>query len=133
MKEGWIGEEYVVLFEEKASSLEKAYGLGEFLTGYTLVGLHGWHDFIVEDGGGSFFTVPSVPLLKELLRPFSFEAAGNDFVLDNLIQGKIKWYVTPLIFGGDPQLEDNVGWVTLDQHIQLVKWWNEKYRELKAV
>jgi hypothetical protein len=34
------------------------------------------------------------------------------------------------VFGGDPTLGDNVTWVTLTQHTELVQWWNQKYREL---
>ena len=30
MNEGWLGEEYIVLFEEKAPELELAYGLSDF-------------------------------------------------------------------------------------------------------
>ena len=61
MNEGWLGEEYIVLFEEKAPELERAYGLADFLPGYKLLGLRGGEDFIVEDNNGSLFTFPTVP------------------------------------------------------------------------
>ena len=95
--------------------------------------MRGWDDFIVEDSSGSLFTVPTVPLIPSLLKPFLLDATRIDFIFDDRVQGKIKWYVTPIVFGGDPILIDNMAWVTLEQHSQLVKWWNEKYRELKAV
>lgn len=132
MDEGWINEEYVVLFGEETSSLNEAYAAGEFLPSYTLVGLLSWNDFIVADSNGRLFTVPTVPLVNTLVRPFELELAQNQFIFDERVHGRIKWYVTPLVFGGDPQLEENIAWLKLDQHVQLVKWWNEKYRELQA-
>src|SRR5919197_1707740 len=126
MIEGWCGGDYLVLFEDGASALEQAYGLADSLPGYHLVGLRGWDDFIVEDATGARFTVPTVPLLPRYLKPFS--AAGDQGTLspDDRVRGRIKWYTKPIIFGGDPKLSDNVIWVTLDEHTQLVKWWNAK-------
>ena len=48
------------------------------------------------------------------------------------MRGKIKWYVTPIVFGGNPALKDNIIWVTLAEHTELVQWWNRKYRELAS-
>jgi hypothetical protein len=131
MNEGWYGDDYLVLFEEKAPSLEKAYGLVEALPGYRLVGLRGWDDFIVEDTAGARFTVPTVPLLPRYLKPFGAATTQSDAAPDDPTKGRIKWNITPIIFGGDPKLGDNVRWVTLDEHAQLVKWWNTKYRETR--
>lgn len=51
---------------------------------------------------------------------------------DSRLAGKIKWYIKPLIFGGDPESEDNLTWLPHDQHIDLVTWWNAKYREVQG-
>jgi hypothetical protein len=51
---------------------------------------------------------------------------------DDRFAGKIKWYVTPLVFGGDPKIGDNLVWVSHEEHAQLVRWWNEQYRALKG-
>jgi hypothetical protein len=48
---------------------------------------------------------------------------------DAKVRGRIKWYIKPIVFGGDPNLGDNVTWITLRQHFELVTWWNRKYRE----
>jgi hypothetical protein len=130
MTEGWLREKYLIMFEDKALSLEAQYALAEFLPGYRLVGLSGWDDFIVEDDGGALFTVPTVPILRAHLSPFRVEDTQGDLVPDDRLMGKIKWYVTPIALGGDPKPGNNMIWVTLDQHTQLVKWWNGKYREL---
>jgi hypothetical protein len=45
---------------------------------------------------------------------------------------KIKWYVKPVVFGGDPQLGTNVVWVSRDEHVKLVKYWNGLYRSIKS-
>ncbi|HEY8185052.1 MAG TPA: hypothetical protein VIF64_03225 [Pyrinomonadaceae bacterium] len=132
MREGWLGDKYIVLFEEQASSLEEAYGFFGFLPGFRLIGLHGWDDFLVEDSGGNLFTVDTVPLLKERIRSFIFEESLDRLISDDRLRGKIKWYVQPLVFSGNPALESNVDWITLAQHTQLVQWWNKKYRELAS-
>ena len=54
-----------------------------------------------------------------------------DPVPDERVRGKIKWYIKPLLFGGEPGMSDNVKWVELDQHAQLVRFWNQKYREIR--
>jgi hypothetical protein len=131
MIEGWLRDDYLILFEETALSLEAAYDLSTYLPGYRLVGLRGWDDFIVEDSGGRLFTVPTVPILRDHLSPLRFEDTRGDLVPDDRLTGKIKWYVTPIALGGDPKPGNNMIWVTLDQHTQLVKWWNGKYRELR--
>jgi hypothetical protein len=52
---------------------------------------------------------------------------------DSRFAGRIKWYIHPLVFGGDPNSGDNLWWATHDQHGELVVWWNVKYREASGV
>jgi hypothetical protein len=130
MKEGWLDDEYIILFEEQSALFEKAYGFSELLPGFRLVGMRSWDDFLVEDNGRNLFTVPTVPLLQEHLASFIFEKSLDNLAADERVHGKIKWYVTPIVFGGDPTLGDNATWVTFAQHAELVQWWNRKYREL---
>ncbi len=132
MTEGWCGDDYLVLFEEQARSLEQTYGIADALPGYRLVGLRGWDDFIVEDPTGARFTVPTVPLLARYLKPFTISETKSKLAPDERAKGRIKWYITPIVFGGDPKLGDNVTWVTLDEHTQLVTWWNKKHREVSG-
>ncbi len=131
MIEGWYGDDYLILFEERAPALERAYGLSAALPGYRLVGLRGWDDFIVDDSNGARFTVPTVPVLAEHLAPFSTPKGPPRAEVDPTVRGRIKWYVTPIVFGGDPKLGANVTWVDLEQHTQLVTWWNRKYHDVK--
>ncbi len=97
MTEGWYGDDYLVLFEQKAPSLERAYGLSEALPGYHLVGLRGWDDFIVEDSRGARFTVPTVPLLSRHLRPFPTSILQLKAASDEAVAGRIRWYITPVV------------------------------------
>jgi hypothetical protein len=46
---------------------------------------------------------------------------------DDRFAGKIKWYVKPIRFGGDPTAKDNMKWLSRDDHVQAVRWWNKFY------
>ena len=132
MTEGWFGDDYLILFEDQATALERAYGLNAALPGYRLVGLKSWDDFLVQDSGGEWFTVPTVPLAKEHLAPFPFPGSPTSPKPDAKVKGRIKWYIKPIAFGGDPRLPENITWISLEQHIELVTWWNQTYREVKG-
>lgn len=131
MNEGWLNQEYLILFsgsEIKSTTLR--YGLPKFLPGYEVVGLRGWDDLIVRDSVGQTYAVPSVPLDTEYLAPYNIPAGS--LAPEELLSGKIKWYVQPIAFGGDPNLGSNLTWVTHEQHGQLVIWWNTQYQALKS-
>ena len=132
MREGWLGDEYLVLFEEQGTKLQQMYGLPDFLPGFKLIGLRSLDEFLVENAMGELFAVPTVPLIAEHLESYRFEEPLDKLLQDERVHGKIKWYVTPLIFGGDAAQSDNVTWITLAQHTELVQWWNKKYRELSG-
>jgi hypothetical protein len=36
--------------------------------------------------------------------------------------GKIKWYIKPIVFDGDPNPGENLTWVNHEKHAQLVRW-----------
>jgi hypothetical protein len=132
MNEGWLGDEYLVLFgEDEACSATKRYRAGKTLPGYAVIGLRGWDDFIVRDAQGDMHTVPTVPLEPQYVTPYVLPDHPS-LEPDSRFVGKIKWYVKPLVFGGDPNAEGNTAWVTHEQHGELVVWWNTKYKELKA-
>lgn len=132
MNEGWLNDDYLILFSEaEIEDFSKRYGIAQSLPGYTILGLRGWDDFIVRAPSGNTYSVPTVPLdaqyLQELELPKSIVLEA-----DSRFKGKIKWYVKPLIFGGNPNEKANLVWVTYEQHAQLVIWWNNQYRALKT-
>ena len=132
MIEGWNGDEYIVLFSEEESSLmASACGLTAMLPGFSLSGLRAWQDFIVRDQAGATFIVPSVPLDRQYVEAFKLPEP-SDLPPDARLAGKVKWLVKPLIFGGSPVAESNVSWISHHQHAELVRWWNEQYRAVKA-
>src|SRR5687768_12587628 len=123
MNEGWLNQEYLILFTgSEIESTTLRYGLPKFLPGYEIVGLRGWDDLIVRDSAGQTYTVPSVPLHTKHLAPYSIPT--DNLETEELLSGKIKWDVQPIAFGGDPELESNLIWITHEQHGQLVSWWN---------
>jgi hypothetical protein len=133
MNEGWDNnEEYLVIFSKKESNDKtQQYKLALYLPGYSIVGLKGWDDFIVVNQAGNLFTVPTVPLTSEYLEEFSLPSQYS-LAADERFQGKIKWYIKPIVFGGDPEDEENLTWVNHKQHIELVNWWNERFHAMSS-
>lgn len=133
MIQGWHNDDYLILFDNQseAIALTERYDIAASLPGYTLLGLVGWDDFILRDGSSGYFTIPTVPLDLQELKPFDFTINLSAVRPDARYTDKIKWYIKPVIFGGDPSAESNMTWVPLDQHIEAVKWWNNLYRDLK--
>ena len=132
MQEGWLGDEYWILFStDEALAASRRYRIEEALPGCTIIGLVSWDDFVVRDGGGGTYAVPTVPIAPEHQRQIGIPSAAS-LEPDDRLAGKVKWYVTPLVFGGDPEAAENLAWVTHDQHAELVLWWNAKYREIRS-
>ena len=132
MKEGWSGEDYLILFEDsEVEAVSERYSVSQFLPGFQIVGLRGWDDFIVRDSTARTWLVPTVPLDFQHLSSFAIPGAPT-LEEDVRFNGKIKWHITPIVFGGDPKIGENMIWVDHKQHEQLVKWWNDKYRCAKA-
>ncbi len=132
MSEGWYGDDYFVLFpEDERISASERYGIADTLPGYTVLGLRGWDDLIVQDANGCSFTVPVVPLDVKYLSPCEVPASAS-LEPDSRFTGKIRWYIKPLVFGGDSRAEGNITWINHQLHAELVVWWNDKYQKLKA-
>jgi hypothetical protein len=132
MLEGWHEDEYIILFEvEEALAIANACELNAMLPGFSVLGLRSWQDVIVQDQAGATFTVPSVPLDRQHIVSFHLPDP-SELQPDAQLVGKVKWLMKPLVFGGCPEAEDNVSWVTHQQHGELVRWWNEQYRSAKA-
>jgi hypothetical protein len=134
MREGWCNDDYWSLCEDEteAEHLTASYGLADYLPGYFIVGLKGWDDFIVRDREGQYFSAPTVPLERGGLAPFSFPAASLRLESDDRFAGRIRWYVKPIRFGGDPTAKDNMAWLSQDEHVQAVGWWNKFYHDAFA-
>jgi hypothetical protein len=133
MREGWHNDDYLVLFDgAEISAASNRYAISESLPGYDVIGLRGWDDFIVRDTADHTYSIPAVGPDLRHLSPFVLPDDRTVLKRDDRFIGRIKWYVKPILFGGDPDLGENVTWVSHEEHAQLVRWWNEKYRELKA-
>jgi hypothetical protein len=132
MTEGWNRDDYVVLFSgQEAHSATLRYGIAALLPGYRIVGLRGWDDFIVQNETGDTFKLPTVPCDHKELAPFQVPAS-DELVPDYRFAGKVKWYITPIAFGGDPTADENITWIPLADHAEIVRWWNTLYRDLTA-
>ena len=134
MTEGWFNENYWMLCddEKEAEQVTALYGISDYLPDYLIVGLKGWDDFILCNHVSQYFTIPTVPLDAKFLEPFEFPNAPMRLETDKKLAGKIKWYVTPIIFGGDPESEANMAWLSPEKHAEFVRWWNDLYRQENA-
>lgn len=132
MNEGWQDEDYLILLnQDEIATAMTAYDFDRFMPGYLLIGLKGWDEFIVIDSAGSSYTVPTVPL--DVLAATSFMLPQQiSLQPDSRFTDKIKWYLKPLVFGGDPADDTNIVWVAHAQHAELVCWWNEQYKKAKT-
>lgn len=131
MNEGWLGDVHFVLFDEREiRDATEQYGIQSVAPGSRVLGLRSWDDFIVSDPHGRTFSIPTVPFDVRYAQPIALPDARR-LRLDESFVGKVKWYVMPLVFGGDPRSKENLAWVSHTDHRQLVVWWNAKYRELK--
>jgi hypothetical protein len=131
MNEGWVGDDYLILFDEsEVATMTERYAFSQFLPGYEVLGLRGWDHFIVRDSQGRTFSIPTVPLELKYLSPFAIPERMEDLRPDARFRGKIKWYLKPIVFGGDPGARENMRWVSLEEHAQPVRWWNDLHRSL---
>jgi hypothetical protein len=129
VKEGWLGDEYLILFEgSEICAAADRYAADLALCGFDLIGLRGWDDFIVQDQTGDCFSIPTVPYDKKYLTPFQMPNGAPELQPDVRFTGRIKWYIKPLVFGGDPEIGDNLVWVSHEEHAELVRWWNKLYQ-----
>jgi hypothetical protein len=133
MNEGWLGDDYLILFDEgEVVSASARYAISQLLPGYQVLGLRGWDDFILRDSGEKTYSVPTVPSDPKYVSPFQLREVDPSLRPDPRFSGRIKWYVKPIAFGGDPSIGTNLTWVSHEQHAQLVRWWNDQYRSLKG-
>jgi hypothetical protein len=102
------------------------------LPGFEILGLRGWDDFIVRNVQDQAYSVPTLPLDPRYLTPFSSLDLKAVLRPDERFTAKMKWYVKPILFGGHPDAAENLSWINHEEHAQLVKWWNNLYRDLKA-
>ena len=127
MQQGWHNDDYLILFtQEESASAMGAYAIDRHLPGHVLIGLRGWDDFLVIDSNGTVLTVPTVPLDLRYATAFALPKQIS-LEPDARFEGRIKWYVKPLAFGGDAADESNLAWITHEQHAELVRWWNGQY------
>ena len=129
MNEGWYGDDHLILFnEDEIASASDRYSVSQFLPGYKVIGLRGWDDFILQDSSGATYCAPTIPAVAAHVSAYALPSSGTTLSPDDRFRGKIKWYVKPVVFGGDPEFGQNVFWVSHDEHPALVKSWNNIYR-----
>ncbi len=128
----WLGDDYLILFaDSELASASERYAISKWLPGYTVVGLRGWDDLIVKDGVGQTHSIPAVPLDLQYMAAFVVPGSKHDLEDDQpRYAGKIKWYVKPIVFGGEVNNENTI-WINHTEHAGLVNFWNRLYWHVK--
>ena len=89
MNEGWVGEDYLILFDEaEVASASDRYAISQLLPGYQVLGLRGWDDFILRDSAGLPYSVPTVPADPKYLSPFPVPEVGASLIPDPRFSGR---------------------------------------------
>ncbi|MFG0329955.1 MAG: hypothetical protein ACF8PN_08665 [Phycisphaerales bacterium] len=135
MREGWLDDVYVFVFDaEESARFELDHGFAQWLPGYSLRGLWNWCEFIVTEkpAGESMSLVCTVPLIAKYLEPLAVPVLTEPLEPDERWRGRIRWLRHPVIFGGKPKSGeyDEVDFAT---HAKLVRFWNKLYREVKQI
>jgi hypothetical protein len=133
MKEGWYNDDYLILFEgSEAEDKERDYEIDRLLPGHRLLGMVGWDYFLVMNRENQrVFRVPTIPLILKEKEEWPHKVDLAALKPDERFQGKVKWYLKPVVFGGDPNPGGNLVWISHENHVQGVKYWNQMY--LQAV
>ena len=118
--------------QSEAIAASERYGTHSVLPAHLIVGLRGWDDFLVCNSKGLLFTIPTVPFDSKYLAPSALRIDESALRVDPRFAGKIKWYVKPIAFGGDPAADENTTWVNHQQHTELVRWWNDLYARMNS-
>jgi hypothetical protein len=112
----------LILFDrQEIAAASDGYAISQWLPGYDVTGLRGWDDFIPRDCAGQTYSVPTVPAVPQHLSAFTLPDSGVKLAPDPRFRNSIKWYVQPIVFGGDPKGGKNLIWVSHEQHAELVK------------
>lgn len=88
---------------------------------------------MAESGTDKLFRVPTVPLRIEEKAEWVTSGDWISLKSDGRFQGRIKWYVQPIVFGGDPKPGKNIVWISHEDHIKAVKYWNEMYLHVAGI
>jgi hypothetical protein len=132
MKEGWHNDDYLVLFEgREAEQKGQEYGIDRLLPGHHLLGLIGWDDFLlVESSSQKQFRVPTVPIDSKKKKEWLHTVDMATLKPDARFHGRVKWYVKPIVFGGDPNPGENLTWISHEDHVKAVNYWNQLYSQI---
>jgi len=131
MKSGWLNDNHYNLFDSiEIENLTSKYELEKYIPNYKLIGLIGWDDFIIFKNN-FYYKIPTVPIYEKYLEEIEMIDYLIELENEKENQNKIKWYTKPLIFGGDPCDPKNIKWINIEQHSQLVSYWNKIYFNIK--
>jgi hypothetical protein len=91
VNEGWLGDDYLILFDEaEVETASDRYEISQLLPGYQVLGLRGWDNFILRDSAGQTWSVPTVPTDPKYLSPFPLPDAGLSLRPDPRFSGRIS-------------------------------------------
>ncbi|WP_218191712.1 SMI1/KNR4 family protein [Pseudomonas sp. B28(2017)] len=143
--EGWLGEDYFILWRaDDLVSLNHKYEVEHYAPGIFLFGSTGSGDAWGFDLRANPPTVVRIPFVG--MAAGHVETVANSF--SELLQlsashptpslkpasehaGMELFEIQPIIFGGDPVDPANKEWKSREEHIQLVRFWNQTLEKAK--
>jgi cell wall assembly regulator SMI1 len=147
--EGFIGEEYLILWRaEELFNFNERYEVSKYAPGLILFGSTGGGDGFAFDTRTSPYRVMQVPFVG-MTNDEEFYVAGSFGELlaqmratmdrsselsrksDPRSRGKEIFEIQPVLLGGSPTDLENKVVLTRDQHIELVRYWNNVVNDLR--
>lgn len=147
--EGFIGEKYLILWRaEELSNFNEGYEVSKYAPGLVMFGSTGGGDGFAFDTRTSPHRVMQVPFVG-MRTDDEFYVAGSFSELllqmrqtmkhssklgrkgDTRSRGKEIFEIKPVLLGGSPTDLENKVILTRDQHMELVRYWNEVVSDLR--
>jgi hypothetical protein len=145
--DGFIGEHYLILWSaEELSIFNEGYEVSKHAPGLLIFGSTGGGDGFAFDTRTSPYRVMQIPFVGMGVAEEFLVAGGFNELLDAMHEttaprsqspNKVRWprqeifEIKPVLLGGSPTDQENKAVLTRDQHMEVVRYWNNVVSKLR--